>query len=253
LKFIISLAPYWILIGLVALFVTNLSKELSRSILLASVRTTVQLFILAFILGSLFNSPYFLVTLGTSILMTLNSSLHLGLKSKKMKKEEILFTFFTQIMALWPMAFVLSFDENNNNWMEAKNFLPLLGMLLGNSLNGVLIASENYKLSLSEKREEVLTLLALGASVKEANQTLFYRALKSGITPQINSMMAMGIVSIPGMMAGQLIAKADVYLSAMTQIKMMILILSGTILSVYIILYYQRAKNFTIKGELCLK
>jgi putative ABC transport system permease protein len=66
-------------------------------------------------------------------------------------------------------------------------------------------------------------------------------------------MISMGIVSIPGMMAGQLIAKADAFDASMVQIKMMLSICAGTLISVYISLKFVRKKMFLPTGELCFE
>jgi len=248
-----SLSPYWIFIFIVSLFFIKKNADFSITILWASVRTTIQLIILAFALEMIFKSDKFTLTLIVALVMTLNSSIQLSLRSDNSKLYLLWITLFSQVLALWPLAFYFSFDESHgNSWLTSESLLPLLGMLLGNTLNGVSIARASFMQVLNEKKNEVYSLLAMGATQEEATRKIFIRSLQAGITPQLNSMMAMGIVSIPGMMAGQLISKTSALGAALTQIKMMLSILAGGIICISIMLRMLRFKMFGKNGELCL-
>jgi len=253
LKSILSILPYWGFILVWFFIFFNKDRVLSKSLFIASLRVSFQLILLAVVLETIFKSTLFLTTLLVSFVMTLNSSFQIGFKAKKEKLKLVGMTFFSQTLALWPLAFFFAYDENPSGFSSPEILLPLLGMLLGNSLNGLSIAREQFSVAMEERQDEVLTLLALGATPKEATKGLFFKALKIGITPQLNSMLAMGIVSIPGMMAGQLIAKADAFAASLTQIKMMLSVLCGTITCIYLMMIMLRKRYFTSKGELCLK
>jgi putative ABC transport system permease protein len=248
-----SLAPYWVLIFVVSLFFVKKNAQFSRTILWASLRTTIQLIALAFGLELIFKSEKFTLTLIVGFVMTLNSSLQLSFRSEGSRLYLLWITLFSQVLALWPLAFYFSFDESmGTSWLTPESLLPLLGMLLGNTLNGVSIARSSFMQVLNEKKNEVYSLLAMGATQEEATRKIFIRSLQAGITPQLNSMMAMGLVSIPGMMAGQLISKTSALGAALTQIKMMLSILAGGIICISIMLRMLRFKLFGKNGELCL-
>ena len=128
-----------------------------------------------------------------------------------------------------------------------------MGMLLGNTLNGVSIGIESFMINFREKQNEILTLMALGATNEESTQKFFNRAVRAGITPHINSMLSMGIISIPGMMAGQLISDVSPLDASLLQIKLMLTLCLGTLLSIAIALRFVRKSLFLPTGELCLK
>jgi putative ABC transport system permease protein len=250
----LSLVPYWVgVLGLFA-FLYKRQKILARDLLWASFRTTVQLILLAFALEMIFKSSLLVVSLLVSIIMTVNSSLQIYLRSKYRYSRLFWNSLFSNVLAIWPIAFLFSLDESSlSGWTQPRMLLPLMGMLLGNTLSGVSIAVDAFLTSVREKKDEVVTLLALGATSKESTKKVFFRSLKAGINPQINSMISMGIVSIPGMMAGQLISKTSALDASIVQIKMMLAISVGTVLSIYIALKFAHKKIFLSSGELCLE
>jgi putative ABC transport system permease protein len=253
IKEIISIIPFWGLVILWSIFFIKKESVISRRILWSSFRTTVQLIVLAFALELIFKSSFFGMSLLVALIMTMNSSMQLSFKSRSRKLKVFWISFFSQVLSIWPLAYYFSLDENPLDFQSPKAILPLLGMLLGNSLNGISIASESYHENMNDKQDEVMSLMALGANPKEATHRIFYSSLLKGITPQLNSMLAMGIVSIPGMMAGQLISKSNAFEASLTQIKMMLSILVGTITCIVIMMTILRKTYFTSRGELCLK
>lgn len=250
---LISLLPYWFGILCLSLILRSKEKVVSKEILWASTRTTIQLILLSLALEKIFESTSMIMGLILSLVMTVNSSWQIWLRSKYKNSAIFWNTLFSNTMAIWPLAFLFSIDQGGFEWATPQVILPLLGMLLGNSLNGVSIALENFHKISREKKDEILSYLAMGATESESIHRIFSRSLRAGITPHINSMISMGIVSIPGMMAGQLISKADAINAALIQIKMMFCVCSGTVMSIYIALWLARRKLFLNSGELCLE
>lgn len=248
-----SLLPYWMGILLLHLYFRKKQRPLANEIVWASFRTTVQLILLAFALQEIFKSNLFIVTLTVSLFMTLNSSGQIIFRSKSKVGHLFWISLISNVLAIWPIAFFFSMDISQGSWTEPQKLLPLMGMLLGNTLSGVSIGLESFMQNFREKKNEVITLMALGATTEESTNKFFHRALRAGITPQINSMISMGIISIPGMMAGQLISKTDAVDASILQVKMMLSICVGTVLSIYIALRFVRKSLFLPSGELCLK
>ena len=91
-------------------------------------------------------------------------------------------------------------------WYTPQYLFPLLGMVLGNTINGISLGLDRFMDSLSVRRKEVEMLLSLGATSWEAANELIRDALRTSLIPTINSMLIMGIVSLPGMMTGQILA-----------------------------------------------
>ncbi|MFZ4712196.1 MAG: ABC transporter permease [Bacteriovoracaceae bacterium] len=250
---LVSLVPYWLVILVIFFFFRVRQKDLAKDILWASFRTTLQLIFLAFALNFIFQNSLLITSLIVSIIMTINSSLQICSRSKYKLKNLFWNSLFSNTMAIWPIAFLFSYEQSPNEWSDSKILIPLMGMLLGNTLSGASIGIDSFLTSMKEKKDEVMTLLALGATPNESTKKVFYRALRQGISPQINSMLSMGIVSIPGMMTGQLLAKANVFDASITQVKMMLAICAGTIFTIFLTLKFCQRKMFLPTGELCLE
>ncbi len=111
---------------------------------------------------------------------------------------------------------------------RADYVIPIAGMVLGNSMNGIALALERVFADLDARDEEILALTALGASSWEAASPSIRSALRAGLIPTLNSMAAVGIVFIPGMMAGQILAGADPLAATGYQIVVMLMVAAAT-------------------------
>jgi putative ABC transport system permease protein len=118
-------------------------------------------------------------------------------------------------------------------WFAPQYLIPLLGMVLGNSLNGISLGLDRLMEGLEGRRQLVETSLALGASRWEACREVIRDAIRVAMIPTINSMMVMGLVSLPGMMTGQILAGAAPTAAVRYQIVIVFMIASGTALGVF--------------------
>jgi putative ABC transport system permease protein len=130
-------------------------------------------------------------------------------------------------------------------WFRPQYAIPLLGMILGNTLNGISLGLDRFGEELTSRREQVESLLALGASRWEAAQEPVRRAVTTGMVPIVNSMMVVGLVSLPGMMTGQLLAGVEPIAAVKYQVVILFLIAAGTALGTVsvVLLSYRRLFN----------
>jgi putative ABC transport system permease protein len=103
-------------------------------------------------------------------------------------------------------------------------------MVLGNALTGVSLALDRFTEDLASRRDQIEAFLALGATRWEAAYKPIQEALRTGMIPTINSMLVMGLVSLPGMMTGQILAGASPIDAVRYQIVIIFMIASGTAL-----------------------
>jgi putative ABC transport system permease protein len=113
-------------------------------------------------------------------------------------------------------------------WYTPRYLLPILGMVLGNTLTGVSLVLETIGQSVRRERAAIEAQLALGATRFEALHDLMRRALRTGMMPILNGMAASGIVSLPGMMTGQILAGTDPVEATKYQIMIMFLLAGAT-------------------------
>jgi putative ABC transport system permease protein len=97
-------------------------------------------------------------------------------------------------------------------------------------MTGIALGLDTLSTGLSRERASVEAQLALGATRWDATRPLVRRSLRSGLMPIINSMAAAGIVALPGMMTGQILAGADPVEAVKYQVLIMFLIAGGTAL-----------------------
>ncbi|MCB1758856.1 MAG: iron export ABC transporter permease subunit FetB [Gammaproteobacteria bacterium] len=113
-------------------------------------------------------------------------------------------------------------------WYTPQYLIPLLGMMLGNTMNGMAISLDNLTQNAWQRRGEIEARLMLGQSWQQAIGDLRRRALRAGLIPIINAMAAAGVVSLPGMMTGQILAGSPPLEAAKYQIMILLLIAAGT-------------------------
>lgn len=127
-------------------------------------------------------------------------------------------------------------------WWAPRYLLPLAGMIVGNSMNAAALTAERLAAEVAARTGEIEELLALGANPRQASATSVRAAIRAGMLPMINSMLTVGVVSLPGMMTGQMIAGADPSAAAKYQIVVMFMLAASTTISAVIFgaLLYRR-------------
>ncbi|MCL6268791.1 ABC transporter permease [Sansalvadorimonas sp. 2012CJ34-2] len=117
-------------------------------------------------------------------------------------------------------------------FMDARYLIPVGGMLLGNVLQGNIRALETFYSQVRANEPRYLSDLLLGATVAEATQPYFRKAVRSSLTPILGSMATLGIVSLPGMMTGQILGGALPLTAAKYQIAIMMAIFLSMICAI---------------------
>ncbi len=137
-------------------------------------------------------------------------------------------------------------------WYAPQYAIPLLGMLLGNTMNGVALGVGRLTESAWQQRAVIEQRLLLGQSRLEAILELRRDSVRTGMIPIINSMAAAGIVSLPGMMTGQILAGSPPAEAVKYQILIMFLIAGGTGLGVIVALWLTARRLFDDRHRLRL-
>jgi putative ABC transport system permease protein len=117
---------------------------------------------------------------------------------------------------------------------EARFLIPIGGMLLGNSLGGTIIAVSLFYNDLRRNENRYVSALSFGAQRTEALLPHFRTALKSALKPSLGNVAVMGIVFLPGLMTGQLIAGLSPMTAITYQIALMLTIYTATTVCVTI-------------------
>lgn len=134
---------------------------------------------------------------------------------------------------------------NNRPWFNPRYFIPLSGMIIGNSMNGSALALERFFDDVKTRRTEIETSLSFGASSEEASSASFRKAYRSALIPTLTSMTGMGIVFLPGMMTGQILGGSPPMVAIKYQIAIMGAILGSVALTCLFILSQEQRQLFT--------
>ena len=118
-------------------------------------------------------------------------------------------------------------------WYAPRYVLPILGMVLGNTMTAMSLVLDTFSETASRERAAVEARLALGARRFEAMSGVLHVALRTGMVPILNAMATAGIVALPGMMTGQILAGVDPVDAAKYQVLIMFLIASATALGAF--------------------
>ncbi|QDU92528.1 ABC transporter permease [Lignipirellula cremea] len=227
---------YWQVALAALLIVVNgtisvvLRLRMERLLFLASVRTVVQLLLVGFVLDWVFRWDRWYIVIGLACVMTLIA----GLTAVNRNARRYPGVWLDTVLSVWASSWLVTAFalfavlQGGEKWYQPQYAIPLLGMILGNTLTGVSVGLNTFTETLVARRDRVESLLALGATSWEAARSPIQHAVRTGMIPIINAMMVVGIVSLPGMMTGQLISGMDPLQAVKYQIVIMFFIASAT-------------------------
>ncbi|NEV61262.1 ABC transporter permease [Thiorhodococcus minor] len=220
-----------ILIFLLAGMSWRLRLGVERRVLIAASRSAVQLTLVGMVLKLLFAQTN-LALIGLMALVMLSVA---GFEVMQRQKRRYrggwgygigAFSMFLSSFSVTLMALTVVIGVEP--WYQPQYLIPLLGMMLGNTMNGVAIALDNLTRQAWESRGKIEARLLGGQSWETAIQDIRRDALRSGLIPIVNAMSTAGLVSLPGMMTGQILAGSPPMEAAKYQLLIMFLISGGT-------------------------
>lgn len=209
--------------------------RLSRDIAISILRMSIQLALVGIYLKMLFNLNYPWLN-GFWILIMLSVADLSILRRAGLKARYFALATFTAIASsvLFSTAYLVTLVIQPAHFYDARYIVPLAGMILGNCLQGNVIALERFYSALRKNENEYMTFLMLGATRWEAVRPYFRDAVKAAINPTIAGMATMGLVSLPGMMTGQILGGSEPWLAVKYQIAIMICIFTSTTIATII-------------------
>ena len=240
----------YVIATLVMIRMLGIPRE--RQIITAVLRMTVQLIIAGYILVYVFDHPRFWM-----ILIILAVMLSFAVVNAIRRITVPVPTELRQIMTVAlvvgttsSLAYFLFVVVQGDAWRNPRYFIPISGMLIGNAMTGVSLAAGRMIEGMHDQRPVIESALMLGATPRVASHTVVRRAFDAALLPTINSMVGIGIVSLPGMMTGQILAGQSPLVAIRYQIGIMIGIMGATALSVLILAEWGYRSFFTSAAQL---
>ncbi|MFD2209143.1 ABC transporter permease [Virgibacillus halophilus] len=228
-------------IFLLIVFIIVRIKKIPREklIVISALRMTLQLILVGYLLVYIFKYPnpwitlviiFFMLSFAVfNVYQRSKATLHFALK----KMVGVAMFVGVGLSFCYMMLIVLRLDP----WYEPRYFIPIGGMIIGKTMTGVALGVNNLVNGMKEQRHTIEGALMLGATPKQATKDIINQAFDSAMLPTINAMVGMGIVFLPGMMTGQIIAGQQPVTAVKYQIAVMLGVAGTVSITVLIFLH----------------
>ena len=208
-----------------------LHLELEKRLAIAALRMVVQLTLVGLVLTTLFALISPLWTGLTALAMILFAGREILARQDRPLSGWWAYGLGTGAMlaaSTMVTLFALTTQLSPTPWYDPRYAIPLLGMVLGNTMTGISLGLQTLTTNLVRERAAVEARLALGATRHQALLPAIRLALRSAWMPIINAMAATGVVSLPGMMTGQILSGVAPVEAVKYQILILFLVAGGT-------------------------
>lgn len=237
----------------VAIIALLYKLNITRSILLGTVRSFAQLTIMGNVLGWIFDVRQWYLTVLMLIVMlffaTIDSYKRIdfrfepkcplkGLRRlvKQCGQKTFWYCLSSMVMGcIAPLAFMFYIVVRVSPWYNPQYIIPMSAMVISNTMTAISICLNTYGNELRLRLLEVETKLSLGARPSKAIELIRKNAVKAGLIPTINVLMVLGIVKLPGMMTGQILGGVAPVESVRYQLLVMYVISASTAISLFIL------------------
>lgn len=218
---------------------------------IAVARMTVQLLFVGFYLQIVFrlNNPW--LNLAWLVVMVAVADFSI-LRGCRLSVRRFVLPVFLALLAgtVIPVLVFVGPILERPSWLDAQYVIPLAGMVLGNCLRANIIGLQRFYEGIAKSEKAYHQSLAQGARLHEAVHPYFRDALQASLMPTVAAMATIGLVALPGMMTGVILAGADPMTAIKYQIAIMIAIFSGTAINVFLGIWLTIRGSFNAYGML---
>lgn len=239
------------LMGVSVILMLSNRIPLGQDMVIATGRTIGQLLLVGYVLQFIFQANNWPWVMGYLLFMLLAASWTVYSRAKKQGRS----SFWDIKLALlvgsgltiwWTSQIIIGIKP----WYDPQYLIPLSGMVLGNSINSAALGIDRLQGELRNQKNGIETLLALGATPRKAADECLKAALIAAMIPNINAMMVVGLVSLPGMMTGQILAGQLPLSAVYYQIIVMFMITCASAITTTIMLQLALRKSFNQAEQL---
>ncbi|GAA0116868.1 ABC transporter permease [Clostridium senegalense] len=221
----------------------NLEKEILVSIL----RAIIQLVIVGYILDIIFGLEKPMFTILLILIMIINAAVNTKKRGAGIN-HVVLISFIS--MVLGTIVTITVLVASKAIAFRPNEVIPIAGMVVSNSMVAIGLSYRNLINSFNLKRVEVEVKLSLGADIKEASRDILRESIKMALSPTIDSAKTLGIVSLPGMMTGLILAGTAPLIAIKFQIMVTFMILSSSSIATMIATYMSYKDFFNDRKQL---
>lgn len=224
---------------------------IARSLLISTFRMVIQLVLVGFFLEFVFRLNNWLINL-TWFLVMITVAAFSVIKNSDLKQKHFLLPVLLSLVLsnFFVVLYFNYFIVNLDFILDAKYMIAIGGMVLGNSLRSNVVGLGDFFKAIRKDEQLYFYQLSLGATRFEALRSFAKKSFVAAMNPTIATMATMGIVSLPGMMTGQILGGSVPLVAIKYQIAIMIAILASTVLSISLSIFFTVGKSFDKYGIL---
>lgn len=208
--------------------------NLEKDIIVGTLRAIVQLFIVGYLLSYIFNLESYIFTTILLILMIYNASITSAKRVSNIKNIK-LFSFISIFIGTSVTLFILLISKAIV--YVPNEIIPISGMIISNAMVALSLSFKNLYSNFESNKKQIETKLSLGANRYQASKEFINDAIKTGMVPTIDSSKTLGIVSLPGMMSGLILAGVSPIDAVKYQILVTFMLIATTSISSFIAIY----------------
>jgi putative ABC transport system permease protein len=211
----------------------------------------VQLYAVGFILASVFAADrWYWVVAALIAMAAVAAHALLGRLRKPVPHGAAIAGLVLTVSTAGTLAWVILVVVRVHPWYAPQYVIPIAGMILGNAMTGAALAGERLQSELRGRSAEVEAMLALGFTGGEAVAPMVRAAVRAGMIPSITAMMTVGLVQLPGMMTGQILAGVSPVVAIEYQIVVMFMLAAATAIAALLFVRMATAQFLTPAHQL---
>jgi putative ABC transport system permease protein len=221
--------------------------KLEKDIIISIARAVIQLLVVGYLLDYIFGLKNILFTTFLLIFMIINASYNSAKRGGRIKNIFIISFISITLGALITLTILLCLGLIR---YEPYQVIPIAGMIVSNSMVSLGLSFKQIKLDFKNNRDEVETKLCLGADIYQSSENIIKDAIKVGMIPTIDSAKTLGIVALPGMMTGLILAGTSPVSAVKYQMIVTFMLLSATSITSFTACYLTYKKFFNSRKQL---
>jgi len=210
--------------------------DLEGQLFIAGARSLLQLLVVGYFLALIFAIDHPLAVLGIlGVMLTIATIAAKNRISTQLKGLFPLVFGSLLVSTTLTLGYAILLIVQPPHWYSPQYLIPLTGMVLGNAMTSASLAGERLVSLIQQNQREVETHLCLGATSKQAIAAYQKTAIRASLIPTINQMMVVGIVSLPGMFTGQVLAGIDPLNAVSYQILILFMIALANLITAILV------------------
>jgi UDP-glucose/iron transport system permease protein len=219
---------------------------LAQRLVIGAVRAASQLVLVGYVLVYIFALDRWYLVVVALCLMLLAATQAAVHRQPGSRRRLVMITGAAMLVASGvTLLYVSTLVVHVAPWYNPQYMIPLFGMIVGSAMNAAAIAAERLHSEITARRAEIEAYLALGAAAHQAVHQPVRLAVRASLVPTINGLMVVGLVTLPGMMTGQILAGASPLIAIRYQIVVVFMQAAAVAMTTAIVTLWYRRTFFT--------